>query len=296
MTQNRRDFLKTGAVAASALAVPRILSAAQPQLLAAPPGEPFADDLIAEALNAAKDAGASYADVRIGRYRRQTINTRERQITGVNDSESYGMGVRTIVNGSWGFAATNKLTKEGVVWVARESARLARASKPAQRRPVELAPAPVVKGTWMTPITRDPLEVPLEEKVALLFATNEAALKVKGIRFVTSGLQLLREVKQYGNSEGTMTTQTFVRVGPTFSATAVGDGQFQQYTEELAPRGAGWEYVAGLDMPGHAAEWAQIAVEKLSARSVDPGRYDLVINPQNLWLTIHESVGWPIDS
>src|SRR6185295_13296921 len=181
-----------------------------------------------------------------------------------------------------------RLTKDSVVKIAREAARLSRATK--MKRPVELAPAPVVKGTWMTPITRDPLEVPLEEKVALLFATNEAALKVQGIRFVTSGLQLLREVKQYGNSEGTSTTQTFVRVGPTFAATAVGNGMFQQYEEEMAPRGAGWEYVTSLDMPGNAARWAEIAVEKLSARSVDPGRYDLIINPQNLWLTIHESI------
>ena len=294
MTTNRRDFLKTGAVAAAALAAPRVLSAAGTHpLLAPPPGEAFADDLIAEALNAARDAGASYADVRIGRYRRQTINTRERQITGVADSESYGIGVRTIINGAWGFAATNNLTKDGVVKVAREAARLSRATK--MKRPVELAPAPAVKGTWMTPITRDPLEISIEEKVAMLFAANEAALKVKGIRFVTSGLQLLREVKQYANSEGTATTQTFVRVGPTFAATAVGNGGFQQYEEELAPRGAGWEYVASLDMPGHAAEWAQIAVEKLSAKSVDPGRYDIIINPQNLWLTIHESIGHPTE-
>ncbi|HEY9225209.1 MAG TPA: TldD/PmbA family protein, partial [Gemmatimonadaceae bacterium] len=294
MTPNRRDFLKTGAAAAATLAVPRLLGASAPAILPPQPGESFADDLIAEALNAARDSGASYADVRIGRYRRQTINTRERQITGVADSESYGMGVRTLVNGAWGFAATNKLTKDGVVKCAREAVRLSRATK-VGKRPVELAPAPVVKGTWMTPITRDPLEVPIEEKVALLFATNEAALKVKGIRFVNSGLQLLREVKQYGNSEGTQTTQTFVRVGPAFSATAVGNGGFQQYEEELAPRGSGWEYVASLDMPSHAAEWAQIAVEKLSAKSVEPGRYDVIINPQNLWLTIHESIGHPTE-
>jgi TldD protein len=281
-------------VAAAALAAPRVLSAAgSPVLLAAPPGEANADDLIAEALNAARDAGATYADVRIGRYRRQTINTRERQITGVADSESYGMGVRTIINGAWGFAATNNLTKDGVVKIAREAARLSRATK--ARRPVELVPAPAVKGTWMTPITRDPLDVPIEEKVALLFATNEAALKVKGIRFVNSGMQLLREVKQYANSEGTATTQTFVRVGPTFSATAVGNGGFQQYEEELAPRGAGWEYITSLDMPGHAGAWAELAVEKLGARSVDPGRYDVVITPQNLWLTIHESIGHPTE-
>ena len=297
MTPNRRDFLKSGAAAAAtALAAPGLLRAApRPSILAPPTSESFAEDLIAEALNAAKDAGASYADVRIGRYRRQTIATRERQITGVNDTESFGMGVRTIVNGAWGFAATNKLTKDGVVAIARESARLARASRPAMKRPVVLAPAPVVKGEWKTPIVRDPLDVPLEEKVALLFATNEAALKVRGIRFVTSGLQLLREVKQYGNSEGTMTTQTFVRVGPSFMATAVGPQGVQQYEEELAPRGAGWEYVAALDMPGNAAKWAEIAVEKVGARSVEPGRYDLIINPQNLWLTIHESIGHPTE-
>src|SRR6185295_10984050 len=128
-------------------------------------------------------------------------------------------------------------------------------------RPIELAPTPVVKGTWMTPVVKDPLEVSIEDKVALLFATNEAALKVPSVRFVTSGLQLLREIKTYANSEGTETTQTFIRVGPSFNATAVGSGAFQQYSEELAPRGSGWEYIASLDMPGNAATWAGLAVE-----------------------------------
>jgi TldD protein len=295
---NRRDFLKTGAVAAAAtLAGPSLLSATtlEPRFLEAPPTEPFAAELAAEALNAAKDAGASYADVRIGRYRRQSINTRERQITGVSDSESYGLGVRTIVNGAWGFAATNNMTKDGVVKAAREAARLSRAAKSVQRRPIELAPAPVVKGTWMTPVTRDPLEVTIEDKVAMLFATNEAALRVPGIRFVSSGLQLLREIKTYANSEGTETTQTFIRVGPSFSATAVNSKGFQSYTEELPPAGRGWEYVTGLDMPGNAAKWAQFAVEKLGARSVDAGRYDLILTPENLWLTIHESIGHPTE-
>jgi TldD protein len=297
----RRDFLKTGAAAAAAtLAGPHLLSATEAfadrsMLLAAPGADAFALDLAAEALNAAKDAGASYADVRVGRYRRQSVNTRERRITGVADSESYGIGVRALVNGSWGFAATSNMTKDGVVKAAREAARIARAAKAVQKRPVELAAAPAVKGTWMTPITRDPIDVPIEEKVALLFAANEAALKVPGVRFVTSGLQLLREIKTYVNSEGSETTQTFVRVGPGFSATAVGQGGFQQYTEELAPRGSGWEYVTSLDMPGNAAKWASLAVEKVSARSVEPGRYDLILDPTNLWLTIHESIGHPTE-
>ncbi|MGQ0639814.1 MAG: TldD/PmbA family protein, partial [Gemmatimonadaceae bacterium] len=152
---------------------------------------------------------------------------------------------------------------------------------------------PVVKGTRQTQVQRDPIEVPIEEKVALLFAANEAALKVPGVRFVNTQLQLLRESKMYANTDGTDATQTFIRVGPGFTATAIGNGAFQSYTEEVAPRGQDWVYVTGLDMPGNAAAWATLAVEKLSAKSVEPGRYDLILDPRNLWLTIHESIGHP---
>lgn len=298
--RDRRDFLKTTAAAALIVGAPRLATAApspiiSPTRLPERWNEAAAEDLMAEALNAARDAGATYADVRIGRYRRQSVGTRERQITGVSDSESYGMGIRTIVGGAWGFAATSNMTRESVVKTAREAARLSRAAQSAQKRPIELAPTPAVKGTWQTPVAQDPLEIAIEDKVALLFAANEAALKVPGIRFVNSGLQLLREIKMYANTEGTETTQTFIRVGPSFSATAVGSEGFQQYSEELAPRSQGWEYIQSLNMPGNAAEWALHAVEKLSARSVEPGRYDVIIDPQNLWLTIHESIGHPTE-
>ncbi len=300
MPINRRDFLKTTAAAAAvaggraAVGTP-ITNAVAAPLVAAPRAESYVEDLALEALNAAKDAGASYADARIGRYRRQGINTRERQVTGVSDSESYGLGVRALVGGSWGFAATSTMTKEGVAAAAKEAARLARAARTVQKRPVELAPTPAVKGTWKTPITRDPLDVPIEEKVALLLAANEAALKVPKVRFVNSGLQLLREEKTLATTDGTLVTQTFVRVGPSFTATALGDGDFQSYTEELAPRGSGWEYVESLGMPTNAEQWASLAVEKLSARSVEVGRWDLILHPTNLWLTIHESIGHPTE-
>ena len=300
MTLDRRDFLKSSAATALTAAASRAalggLVLPAPSSIHRPSStDAFVEDLAMEALNAARDAGASYADVRIGRYRRQFVATRERQVTGVNDSESYGIGVRTLVNGSWGFAATSVLTKEGAQGAAREAARLARAARTTQKRPVELASVTPVKGTWKTPITRDPVDVPIEEKVALLLAANEAALKVPKVRFVNSGMQLLREEKTLATSEGTLVTQTFVRVGPQFNATAIGDGDFQSYSEELAPRGQGWEYIESLDMPGNAEKWASIAAEKLSARSVEVGRYDLILEPTNLWLTIHESIGHPTE-
>ncbi|MEO7962488.1 MAG: TldD/PmbA family protein, partial [Gemmatimonadaceae bacterium] len=301
MTSNRREFLKSSTAAAIAAAGSRLLL---PAALVLPPsngllpnarGDAFVEDLALEALNAARDAGASYADVRIGRYRRQSIATRERQVTGVNDSESYGIGVRALVQGSWGFAATNNLSKDGAQLTAREAARLARAARTTQKRPVELAPVAAAKGTWRTPVMRDPVDVPIEEKVALLLAANEAALKMPKVRFVNSGMQLLREEKTLATTDGTMVTQTFVRVGPQFTATAIADGDFQSYTEEIAPRGQGWEYIESLDMPHNAEKWASLAAEKLSAKSVEVGRYDLILDPTNLWLTIHESIGHPTE-
>jgi TldD protein len=296
MSSSRRDFLRTTSAAAATLAAaPRLFVAPAAQTLAAPAADTSEIALAHEALNAARAAGAAYADVRIGRYRRQTIATRERQVAGINDSESYGLGVRTLVNGCWGFAATSQMTAASAQAAALEATAMSKAARAVQKRPVELAPVKPVTGTWITPVTRDPLEVSLEDKVALLLAANEAALKVKNVRFVNSSLQLLREVKTLLTSEGTNTTQTLIRVGPAFSATAVGTGDFQSYEEELAPRGEGWEYVTALDMPGNAERWASLAAEKLVAKSVDAGQYDLILAPTNLWLTIHESIGHPTE-
>jgi TldD protein len=290
----RREFLrKASAAAVGAAVAPDLLGGQTP--VAPTPGDGPGKDLLMAALQAARDAGASYGDARLGRYRRQMIATRERQVTDVTDAESYGLGVRVLVNGSWGFAATRDLTRPAVQALAQDAVRTARAATPVQKRAVVLAPVAPVVGTWQTPVAVDPSEVPVEEKIALLLKTNEAALGVKGVRFVNSSLAVLREEKTLATTDGTFTVQTFHRVGPQFTATAIASGDFQTYSHEIAPRGAGWEYVTGLDMAGHAPEWAAIAVEKLSAPSVTPGSWDLILDPTNLWLTIHESIGHPTE-
>jgi TldD protein len=292
----RRDFIKTSAATAGALATSNVLRLGlDAQSVSMPSADAGSLELANEALHAARSAGASYADVRIGRYRRQEISTRERQVSSVSDDESYGLGIRALVNGCWGFAATSTMTPGAAQNAARDAVALSRAARSVQRHPIELAPAAPVTGVWMTPLQRDPLDVPLEEKIALLLKTNDAALKTPNVRFVRSGLAMLREVKTLVTSEGTNVTQTFVRVGPEFAATAVASGDFQTYEHELAPRGQGWEYVEALDLPGNAERWASVAAEKLSAKAVEAGRYDLILDPTNLWLTIHESIGHPTE-
>src|SRR4051794_22354319 len=293
MAPTRRDFIRTGAAAAATAATlgpAAFESSAQPAT--APAADPFALEIANEALNAARKAGASYADARVGRYRRQSIATRERQVANVSDSESYGLGVRTLVDGSWGFAATSTLTAAGAHRAAADAAAMSRAARIVGKHRVELAPVRPVVGTWMTPIARDPIDVPLEEKIALLLAANEAALKIPAARFAASSLALLRELKTLVTTDGTSVTQTMIRVSPAFSVTAVGaNGNFEAYEHEIAPRGSGWEYVESIDMVGNAERWAALAAEKAAAKSVEPGTYDLILDPTNLWLTIHESLG-----
>jgi TldD protein len=297
MFPTRRDFLKTTAATAASLAASgRLALGSSAQTIAAPAADPLALEIANEALNAARKAGATYADARVGRYRRQVISTRERQVAGVSDNESYGLGVRTLVDGCWGFAATSSMTRAGAQRAAQDAAAMSRAARIVRKHRVELAPVKPVTGTWITPVRRDPLEVPLEEKIALLLAANEAALKVPSVRYVTSGLQLLREVKTLLTTEGTNVTQTMIRVGPSFAVTALGaKADSQGYDHEIAPRGQGWEYVESLDLRGNAERWAALAAEKLTAKSVEAGQYDLILDPTNLWLTIHESIGHPTE-
>jgi TldD protein len=183
--------------------------------------------------------------------------------------------------------------------VARVAAQQARANRRAARRPVVLAPAePVRDGRWAAPMRVDPFTVPVEDKVDLLLRANAAARQVRGARFVSSNMVFLKDERTYANTDGTFTVQLLVRSQPSLSVTAVAsdNSDFQSRdSDEIQPRGVGYEHVLDADLVGRAPQWAEQAVEKLSARSVDPGRYDLVLDPTHLWLTIHESIGHPTE-
>ena len=163
-------------------------------------------------LDAAKSAGAEYADVRISQNRNQAIQAREHRVQSLSDSETFGFGVRVLVKGAWGFAASRELAADEMVRVARQAVAQAQANRAALERPVVLAPVtPTANGTWRGPAEIDPFEVPIEEKVALLLDANAAALKVQGAKFVSSGMFFLREEKTLATSDGTYVVQTIFR-------------------------------------------------------------------------------------
>ncbi|MCE9602140.1 MAG: TldD/PmbA family protein [Gemmatimonadetes bacterium] len=300
---SRRDFLATTGLAASAIALAaRRADAAgtrSPILTANTEPDPQVKVLLLEALNAARIAGAGWADARIQRQRRQNLGTREQQVTNVADTDTIGCGVRVLVDGTWGFSATRSLTKEGVARAAQRAVSLAKANRVARDRLVKLAPTEVhPNATWKSSYTIDPWSIPVEEKVALLLRANAEAMKVKNIRFVNSNLAFVKEERSYANSEGSVISQDVVRSWVTMSCTAVSDDRTETATrgpEVVQPMGRGWEYVLENDIVTNATVWAEQAREKLTARPVDVGRWDLILHPSQLFLTIHESIAHPTE-
>ena len=304
--RSRRDFLKASAAVAAGTMVAARSSAAAPALItrhasldALPFDDPATKALMQVALDVAKSGGASYADVRVSARRQQNVNTRDRIVQGVSDTDTFGLGVRTLVDGSWGFAATSKLTRDNIASVTKAALEQARANRASQLRPVNLAPTPGNQvGEWKSPIKTDPFTVPIPEKVALLLAANEAALKVKGVRTVNSSMFFLREEKSLMTSDGSYLVQTIYRTSPTFSVTAVSAdfSDFQSIdSNDVPPMGLGYEHVLNAKLAERAPRYAEQAVEKLSAKPVEPGRYDLLLHPSNLWLTVHETIAHPTE-
>ncbi len=252
------------------------------------------------ALNTAKSKGASYADIRFVRIYRKFVSTREDHITGVTDTETFGFGVRALVDGTWGFAASSVIDKDTIARIADAAVAIAKANKAIQKTPIVLAPEPAHVDVWQTPITKDPFKVPIDAQAELLLAVNRAAMKPQsGYKFFcNSQIFSMKEEKVFASTEGTYTDQTLVRVLPNFTVTAVDEkaGTFQNLSSLAQPMGKGYEYVTDdIDMVKEAAEFNQLVIEKSKAKSVEPGRYDIVLNPEHLWLTIHESIGHPTE-
>jgi TldD protein len=299
----RREFVRTTSAAAAAIAgLAAVPSTARAALGAVPAPPPLDDPAIKElallAIDAARSAGATYADVRFNRNRTQAITTREQRVQGLVDNETMGFGVRALVNGAWGFAASRDISRDEVARVARQAAQQAKANSLTLVHPVVLAPVTATPdGRWHTPIEIDPFGVPVEDKVGILLAANAAALKA-GAKFVNSSMFFLREEKTLATSDGSFIVQTIHRTQPSMTMTAVSaDGSdFQtRQSNEIAPMGRGYEHVRDAHLVDSAPRWAAEAVQKLSAKPVAVDRYDLVLHPSHLWLTIHESVAHPTE-
>ena len=315
---NRRDFNQLIGMGAAGILLPNLpafsRNVAPEALLEAGMDVALKKRLADAAMNAAKSKGATYTDVRIGRYLNQFVITREDKVQNIVNTESYGVGVRVIADGCWGFAAVVDAKSEADLAKAAETAvAIAKANAKLMKEPVQLAPQ---KGfgevSWKAPIKKNAFEVPIKEKVDLLMSVNGAAMK-NGANYVNSVLFMVNEQKYFASTDGTYADQDIHRIWPIFNVTAIDPktGKFETRNALSAPMGMGYEYLQanpadkitgvttrynmGYDMLEDVTAAAKQARAKHSAKSVEAGKYDLVLDPSHLWLTIHESVGHPLE-
>ncbi|MCF0056008.1 TldD/PmbA family protein [Dyadobacter sp. CY356] len=312
---NRRDFIQQASIAAGAFIIPVLTPGGRlvaSEVLLEPGLDVNIKKRLADAgLNAATAKGASYADIRIGRYLNQFVITREDKVQSIVNTESYGIGVRVIVNGCWGFASLGEAkTETEVAKTAEIAVAIAKANAKLLAEPVQLA---AQKGfgevSYKTPIIKNLFEVPIKEKVDLLMAVNGAAQK-NGADFVNSQLFMVNEQKYFASTDGSYIDQDIHRLWPTFTVTGIdkASGQFQTRNSLGTAKAMGYEYLESkpadritgrkttlfnsrYDMIDDATLAAVQVKEKIKAKSVEPGKYDLVLDPTHLRLTIHESVG-----
>ncbi|MDI3387476.1 TldD/PmbA family protein [Streptomyces sp. B-S-A8] len=253
------------------------------------------------ALARARALGAEHADFRFERVRSAAWRLRDAKPSGSSDTTDLGYAVRVVHGGSWGFASGVDLTMDAAARVASQAVAMAKLSAQViaaagSDERVELADEPVhADRTWISAYEINPFDVPAEEKTGLLADWSARLLAAEGVAHVDASLLTVQENKFYADTAGTVTTQQRVRLHPEFTAVAVDgkSGEFDSMRTIAPPVGRGWEYLTGgvWDWDAELAQIPGFLAEKMRAPSVEPGAYDLVVDPSNLWLTIHESIG-----
>ncbi len=254
-------------------------------------------ELADAALSAATKAGAGHADLRIQRISTEVIQLRDGELENAVISREVGLAVRVIVDGTWGFASHAELAPSVAAETARRAVQVARTLAALNRERVELAPEPVyADATWASSYQIDPFGVPVPDKIAVLQDYSGRLLSADGVDHVSAFVTAVKEQTFYADTFGSSITQQRVRVMPSLDAVTVDTaaGSFDSMRTLAPPMGRGWEALAGDEVWNWTDELAQLPpllAEKVKSPTVTPGPTDLVIDPTNLWLTIHESIG-----
>jgi TldD protein len=254
--------------------------------------------LAQQALDTALARGADYADVRLLETDREDLQVKNGQVGSVDRWDSRGIGVRVLVRGGWGYAATGFLTREAVDACAAEAVGIARASSGLLRSPVRLAPEPAHRAVWSSPCAVDPFQVPLEKKLDLLFRVDEALRRVSGVAIAEGSLTFVKKRQLFLSSEGSDIDQTIVRSGGGYAATAVSATEVQRRSFPQAEgfhQTLGYELIDSIPWLENATRVGEEAVALLTADPCPAGERDVVLEGSQLALQIHESVGHPTE-
>ena len=254
------------------------------------------DSTAGAALESARRGGASHAEFRVERTRDLSVRIRDHELETAGETDTAGLSVRVLLEGTWGFASATLLDADSAARAAADALEVARVSAAVNRERVELAGEPVYeRARWVSSYDVNPFDIPPGERIQLLLGWTERLLSHDSVDHADASLHAVQENKFYADLAGTVTTQQRVRVHPVATAVSVDSqtGGFETMRTLAPPTGRGWEYMTGTgwDWQRELDELPELLSERMKAPPVEAGLYDVVIDPSNLWLTIHESIG-----
>lgn len=255
---------------------------------------------ISDALNLAATRGASYADIRILERSSEAIQVKNGTVEAMSRSEDEGFGVRVLVDGAWGFAASSRLSKEEIDRVTAQAVQIARASASTGGKEVNLGAPVVSTGYYKSPIQQDPFSVPTEQKLNLLMLADELMRKTRGVVVATGQYDGIHTHKLFASSEGSDLEQDIYEVGAGIEATAIsesGDVQVRSYPNSMGGQWGtrGWELIESLKLLDNAERVGSEAVQLLTAKQCPAKRTTIILCSAQTALQIHESCGHPIE-
>lgn len=249
-------------------------------------------DIMIKAMEAARIAGAEYVDVRVFRNRFQTIGTSDLRVQHISDNEVYGVGIRVLVDGCWGFSGTHRVDYQSMLALARKAVSVARSGIMLRGNGgVTLAAGNPTRGQYQTPIEIDPFTVSLDEKTGLLLAVAERLARNPEIKKSYGFMNFSRTERDIVSSDGVDINDVSYRTFVSYTAVAVGNGDARTRTFFWPPLSKGYELIKEAPLVEEADRVAAEAVELLHARECPEMTTDLILDPSHLALTIHESVG-----
>ena len=255
-------------------------------------------ELATLAMDLIRRTGCEYGDIRLCSYRSSSLAGRDRSLNAIADNLSSGFGLRVLLNGAWGFAASHRQTPEEIARIVALAVEIAKGSRLTQQTPVRLVPVEAYRDTYITPIEIDPFTVSVSEKAGLLLGLNDKLLSYgdRGIKKASSFLRFNCEEKTFASTEGSLISQTIYRSYVGFNCTAIANGDAQVRSYDRPPLNAGYEHIDTADLFSQVERVAEEAIEKVRAPKGPSGvRSTLILKPSNLFLTIHESVGHPTE-
>jgi len=256
-------------------------------------------ELASWALDTASLRGATYVAARIADDRSRALSTKNGKLGSASDAESFGIGIRVLADGAWGFAASDNLSRAAVEATAARAVEIARASAQVKQRDIQLAPEEAAVADWSGPCQIDPFSISIEENLNLLLAIDSKLRSVSGVTLAETNMNFRREEVWLVSSEGADIHQTKYTVGAGYAAYAFAGNEIQKRSYPNSFSGQwqnkGYELIHELKLVENARRVGEEAVALLKADRCPEGVFDIILDGSQLGLQIHESVGHPIE-